>query len=332
RPDGGKSGWARFALDGRLVVTTGAGDAVGHAVSVWEPDGKPVTVLRGHRAIENEPLRQALQGGLRDAHFSPDGARLVAVHGDRNPRLTRPGDGGKVVEPQPSPRFTPVRLWDVRSGKEVLALQGFSRSVATAEFSPDGRRLLTYSDGFDGYALLTEKDEPWGSGGGGQGKSQVHVWDAATGERLRTLLPEGTPYCSGAAWLRDGRRIVTVGNGPKGASQVWDAAGGKLLVTCERGPGAVDQVVASPDGRWLLGRRYTHVDDRDRLLLWDAASGRLHRTLEAHRGEVTWAGFGPDGRLLTTGTDALARVWDAEAGRELLRLGGHEREVLTAAF
>jgi WD40 repeat protein len=38
-----------------------------------------------------------------------------------------------------------VNLWEVETGREILALQGHGKVVASVAFSPDGRRLATGS-------------------------------------------------------------------------------------------------------------------------------------------------------------------------------------------
>lgn len=55
-------------------------------------------------------------------------------------------------------------LWDADSGKELVVLEGHTRAVCSATFSPDGRWVLTASD--DKLAI---------------------VWDATTRQRLLVL-------------------------------------------------------------------------------------------------------------------------------------------------
>jgi hypothetical protein len=52
-----------------------------------------------------------------------------------------------------------------------------------------------------------------------------------------------------------------------------------------------------------------------------------------HNGPVWSAAFSPGGkRVVTSSADGTARVWDAENGRALANLTGHQNSVLTAAF
>ncbi len=57
-----------------------------------------------------------------------------------------------------------ARLWDAATGKELAVLRGHEDGVRSAQFSPDGERVVTASA--DGTA---------------------RVWDAATGEELAVL-------------------------------------------------------------------------------------------------------------------------------------------------
>jgi WD40 repeat protein len=45
-----------------------------------------------------------------------------------------------------------AKLWDARSGRQLLVLNGDSKGVSSAAFSPDGHRIVTA--GADGSAKL----------------------------------------------------------------------------------------------------------------------------------------------------------------------------------
>ena len=48
-------------------------------------------------------------------------------------------------------------------------------------------------------------------------------------------------------------------------------------------------------------------------------------TLTGHNGPVTSAAYSPDGqRIVTASIDAIAKVWEAQTGQELMTFKGHE--------
>jgi WD40 repeat protein len=299
------------------------------------PFGLLATLKRhaGHRS-STEQLREGLLGPVRDIQFSADGRRAVTVSADRFPR-----------HPQTSERvrglpFTPVRVWDTSSGEELLALQGLERSVQTAAFSPDGRRLLTSSDGSDTYAWVNERWEVGGGGSGGPLVSRlpVAVWDAATGKLLHDLLPrEALSDC--AAWSPDGRLVFTAGydrwpgGGLSYAMRLFDPGTGCEVLALDAAPGAINQARFSPDGRSLVGYRTNYIEKRDLVPVWDTATGKCRVVLRGHQGDVTCAEFSPDSRLVLTGaTDWTIRLWDAATGEERRVLHGHESGIRCAAF
>jgi WD40 repeat protein len=306
--------------------------AVPRAAVLWEAAaGRTVAVLKGHAGLRDARLRDELLGDVHDFRFSPDGRRVVTVSRDRYARRQRDEEANPVYP------FTPVRVWDGATGKELFALQGFRRGVRTAAFSPDGKRLLTFSDGGDDFSLVNDKGQVWSNGSGGGGlTAQVQVWDADTGKPVRTLLG-ARAYCRCALWSPDGRRIFTGGTGPKYASQIWDADTGRVRLTLigedgEHGP--VEEARFSPDGRYLLGFRRNHIYKPELVSLWDAETGKSHALLAGHQGDVTSAEFSPDGKsVVTTATDGTARVWDVATGRPRHVLyGGRAVAVHAAAF
>jgi WD40 repeat protein len=88
-------------------------------------------------------------------------------------------------------------VWDAATGAEIIAVSTPEASVATAQFSPDGRRILTAS--YDGAA---------------------RIWDAASGQEV-AALDSGTQAVSSAAYVPDGQRVVLTCL--DGSIQIWPA-------------------------------------------------------------------------------------------------------------
>jgi WD40 repeat protein len=101
---------------------------------------------------------------VTSAVFSQDGTRLLTASNDRV-----------------------ARIWDVASGRLVLALQGHAGIVSKAAFSPDGQFVVTAS--WDGTA---------------------RVWEEATGDLVAVFKGHAGPVLS-AAIGQDGRHVVTAG-------------------------------------------------------------------------------------------------------------------------
>src|SRR5262249_32460650 len=138
-----------------------------------------------------------------------------------------------------------VRLWDVASGKEKVALKG-DPTVQALAFSPDGKVLAT-----------------------GTPPGTVRLWDAATGKAFIRLEPAradrneagalrplpwantwGVGTDQSIAFSPDGKRLACA-TGEKIIS-VWDIESGKEIQSLSNPGGNVGIVAFSPDGRQLL--------------------------------------------------------------------------------
>jgi WD40 repeat protein/serine/threonine protein kinase len=285
---------ATFSTDGkRIGVVWPDGTA-----QMWEaPTGVTLAELTEH--TPDEPVisgarlltRSDRWRYVESAAFSPDGGRIVMASMDS----MRSEDGTDS-------EVRTVRVWDAAMGASVAELKGHTDEVLSADFSPDGTRIVTAS-----------KD----------GTSRV--WDAATGANLAELKGH-TGSVASATFSPDGTRIVTASD--DGTARVWDVATGASLAELKGHTYAVFSAEFSPDG-W---RVMTASDDRT-VRVWDASSGATLTELKGHTKSLATAAFSPDGtRIVTASWDQTSRVWDAATGVSLAELKGHSDAVATAAF
>ena len=192
---------------------------------------------------------------------SPDGRRLLTSGGEK------------------------LRLWDAYTGQQLCAFEG---QVSGAEFSPDGKHILSWSS-----------DET------------VREWDATTGKELRkwtgplvfsvALGPECKAFC----------------HGDDGKIKLWDLNTGKQAAIFIGHPEQVYHVAYSAKARLAV----TRIAFDRTMRLWDLATDKEVRKLTGHIQWVTCAGFSSDGKqLLSASYDGTLRIWDVQSGQELKQI------------
>jgi WD40 repeat protein len=290
--------------------------------------------------------------GAMDVAWSPDGARAVTLAAGRVTVVFT--DGHKPEQAIFTERVAYV--WDPATGRELVHLRRHDDKVASAAFSPDGRKIVTAS--WDGTA---------------------RIWDAVGGKELHVLKGHTNALLT-ARFSPDGRRVLTVcsqqeqkayeqdvamgpaaveidpgvttrpyrvqgtSSGMSGGTprrpdpafaRLWDADTGKQV-----GELALDQqsgwrfgnpirprvAAYSPDGgRVAVGF------DGDLVGVWDAAGGPARFLFTEPIGRVSALAFSPDGaELAATGDGGAVVLWDVRTGQRERRLEGHGNHTVTA--
>lgn len=208
--------------------------------------------------------------------FATDGSRTSTLQVDLSPQ----GDRLLVVGGERLQSGSVVRILDAVTGRPATAPLPHEQAVSSVRFSPDGGRVMTLS-----------------------GDAMVRLWDAATGELLRTLKQD--TRISSAHFSSDSRRVITltrIPNTTAGFIQVWDAATG-LPLSAPLPSSEAARSFASPE--ITSGSRITESRDADRLLLRGAR-------------EVTVYDLSPDDRVV----EDLCTLVEALSGRHVNASGG----------
>lgn len=242
------------------------------------------------------------------AAFSPDGKRIATA---TTPQIVR---DGKVVGRASD---TDVKIWDAKTGKELVCFHAHDIWAKAMAFSPDGRRIATAS-----------------SGSRSRRNGEVKVWDAETGKQV--LAFTDLPYAANCVTYSPDSKYVACGLGDlpiiapaqPGEVRVWDAQTGESVVTITGHRFWVTGVAFSPDGKRLAS---SSADETVRV--WEIPSGRELHSLRGHAGWVHDVAFSPkSNRIASVGDDRLVRVWDCNTGQETMKLVGHTHELKTVAF
>jgi hypothetical protein len=139
-----------------------------------------------NQALADVQERNRLEGQspVNSVSFSPDGNTLASGSWDKT-----------------------VKLWDVKSGKEIATLQGHQSWVNSVSFSPDGHTLASGSE-----------------------DKTVKLWDVKSGKEIASLQGHQSPVWS-VSFSPDGHTLAS-GSGDN-TVKLWDVKSGKEIATLE---------------------------------------------------------------------------------------------------
>jgi WD40 repeat protein len=231
--------------------------------------------------------------------------RFEGHQGGNNPFVTRvvvTRDGRRAV----SVGSDALRSWDLATGKQLATFDERKGAYCWGlALSADGTRVIAGCHG-----------------------QQAHVFDVATGKKVRSLLGHTAPVW-GVALSPDGKQALTGGGDT--TVRVWDVDSGQQLRAFQ---GGVEEVrCLDRFGTRVVTGHFSGNDQPGTVRLWDFESGKEIRAMHGHKESVTSVAFSPDGKTLVSASwDTTVRLWDVAGGKELWCLEGHSNRVEYAGF
>jgi WD40 repeat protein/tRNA A-37 threonylcarbamoyl transferase component Bud32 len=188
------------------------------------------------------------------------------------------------------------RNWEWRYLKrlyhmDLLTLGDHTNTVRSVAYSPDGKWLAS-----------------------GSADRTIKIWDATTGQVIRTLIGHEDEVRS-VAYSPDGKWLASAS--ADGMGVVWDAATGQRLMSIKENIGSFAQVAFSPDGARLASCSAGNSGAQ----VWDAQTGTRVLTLEP-ASQVYCLTFSPDGIRIAASVGASVKIWDAANGQTVHSLEG----------
>ncbi len=210
-----------------------------------------------------------------------------------------------------------VKFWDIETGKPVGAKLEMGNVTVTAEFSRDGKKVLTGSN-----VANSILDVP-GFLPKGAARVEIALWDVATGKKLgepASKAPAGKGKAQGsligkAFWAPDEKTFVTASPMPAKGVQFWDSA--NMQGVGDPLPVKADTLQFSPDGACVFVGVHGASGMPCELSLWDAATRKqIGKSLSAGMREDLssnqFRSFAvlPDAKRVMICDGAQAQLWD----------------------
>lgn len=262
-----------------------------------------------------------MRGGERGAAVVP-GKSADSLLVKLSAKLIKPYMPPKNEDPLTPDELALLKLWIDQGAKAPTGARVVAKVVLKA---PNVTPVL-------GVAVSPDKALVAASRG-----NQIHVYDAKTGNHVRTLIDAKVgksahlSLAESLAFSPDGKFLAS---GGFQEVKLWDAATGELKATT---PGFGERVVClafSPDGKLLAAGGGAPTLEGE-LKLLDVPSGKVAREIKdnVHSDTVFGVGFSPDGKLLVScGADKFVKTFEVATGKFQKAFEGHTHHVMGVGF
>ncbi|MDM8516024.1 caspase family protein [Desulfobacterales bacterium HSG16] len=266
--------------DGRYALS-GSGDKT---LKFWDiKTGREIRTFKGHTEV------------VRSVAVSPNGKYALSGSGDKYRR-------GRNTDKT-------LKLWNIKTGREIRTFKGHTEVVSSVVFSPDGKCALS-----------------------GSWDETLKLWNISTGREIRTfkhdmevnsvaISPDGRYALSGS-----GEHYICTSSSE--FLKLWDISTGREIRTFHGHKDDVTSIAISPDGKYALSG-----SQDETLKLWNIETGSEIRTFRGHEDTVSSVAFSSDGRYALSGSrDSTLKLWNIETGDEIRTFRGYNDTVYSVAF
>lgn len=153
--------------------------------------------------------------------------------------------------------------------------------------------------------------------------SQIHFWEAATGQHKEALGKGTTVDRKGLDVSPDGRWLAS-SNGRQ--IELWDMRDRTLSRTLGGHSLTAQGLSFSPDSRWLASTSQDHS-----VRVWNVMDGTCESVLSGHHGATNQVVWLPDQSTLASSDDEEVLLWDVRSKQCVLRSGSMPKPFLAVA-
>ena len=204
-----------------------------------------------------------------------------------------------------------AKIWAFNKNSNTISLDAHaykesplnSHVVWAADFSPDGKRVVSVSE--DGTTTIT---------------------DCISGEIIKTMGENLDVPLIGAAYAPDGSVFATANEA--GFVSVWTADGLALQREFRAHDVAIWDLNFSPDSRYIITASADETAG-----VFDLETNAKIASLSDHAEEVSSASYSRDGRMIVTSSDdKCCKIWDAKTFKVINTLKGPKSEIWQSVF
>ena len=195
-----------------------------------------------------------------------------------------------------------VKLWEIKSGREIRTFYGHENGVTSVCFSPDGRHALS-----------------------GSHDRTMKLWDILTGQVIRTFKGHEQAVMS-VCFSPDSKSILS--GSMDTTLRLWFPQESYAYRSLEGHTSMINSVSFSPDGRYILSG-----SEDNTIKIWEHYPSNKTKTFYGHNSGVKSVCFSPDGRSFLSGSDdGTIKLWDISKGISIRSFEGHFGRIKSVCF